>query len=50
MPERFNELITDSPDLIFEFKGDSDGEEALGGSDEDPDIPTDKIIIDYRGS
>ena len=35
--------------MIRELEEPSSGDENLGGSDEDPDEPVDKVITDYRG-
>ena len=37
--KRLKKLITDMPDVTPELEEESDGAEALGGSNEDPDIP-----------
>ena len=47
--KRLQEVIEENPDAIIMLEEDSDGEDALGGSDEDPDIPTVKQYTDYRG-
>ena len=48
-PNRFKRLIADEPDVIPELNQESDAEEDLGGNDEDPDVPEEKKITNYRG-
>ena len=45
---RFKRLPADEPDAIPEPDQESDGEEAFGGDDEDPDVPQEKILTDFR--
>ena len=46
---RLKRLLADESDVIPELGQESDGEEASGGNDEDPDVPEEKKITDYRG-
>ena len=46
---RLKTLLADEPDVIPELDLESDAEEALGGDDEDPDVPEEKILTDVRG-
>ena len=44
------QLMIDEPDVIAELEAPDDNpDEYLGGSDEDPDVPAEKIDTDYRG-